>query len=142
MKLHTLFPDGLFSPAASPEKIGEVEAALLVKFPDELSNLLLECDGFREPTGNAKYLLSLTDEDSIGSILGVTKFMWSREIVPDLTSYVFFGCSSADEFWGICVNKPYDIIAYHHGMGGECEAIGDDILSVYQNDYRQYEVMF
>lgn len=139
MKLRELFPDGHFSAPTSEDLISEVEMALSVKFPNQLREILLECDGFRESIGNAKYLLSLTDDDFIGSILSTTKLMWSEETIADLKPFIFFGSSCGDETWGIRINKPYDIIAYHFSMEGEYEQVGSDILSVFKADYKIYE---
>ena len=60
--LRVLFPNGRFSPAATETQIASVEAELGVRLPEQLRRLYLECDGFREDRGNAKYLLSLTEE--------------------------------------------------------------------------------
>ncbi|WP_194868951.1 SMI1/KNR4 family protein [Pseudoalteromonas sp. PPB1] len=139
MKLSEMFPDGEFSEPASEANFSEVEEALSAKIPDQLRELLLETDGFREGTGNAKYLFSLTDEDFIGSILSVTKFMWSNETLPDLTPFIFFGSSCGDNLWGVRINEPHDVIAYHHNMEDEYEMIGNDIYSVFQEDYKIYD---
>jgi hypothetical protein len=65
--LRELFPNGRFSAAATEVQIESVEADLGVRLPEQLRRLYFECDGFREDRGNAKYLLSLTEEDFIGS---------------------------------------------------------------------------
>lgn len=138
-KLRELFPSGRFANPASEHDIQRVEQELEVILPKSLSELLLESNGFRESTGNAKYLFSLTDEDRIGSILSVTKFMWSDEVPADLSSFVFFGSSSCDDTWGIGIHAPHNVIAYHYSMGDTYEEVGTDILSVYEEDFNRYD---
>jgi len=60
--LKTTFPNGRFAPPATEEQIEGVQSILGVPFPEQLWALYRECNGFREDRGNAKYLLSLTDE--------------------------------------------------------------------------------
>lgn len=139
--LRTLFPSGRFALPPSDSEIAAVEAALGVALPEPLHRLYLECDGFREDRGNAKYLLSLTDEDTIGSLLSVTRYFWNGWAATDLKPFLFFGCSSGDEWWGINWSKPEEIIAYHPGMGAEYEAAGSDILELYRADYALYEAV-
>ena len=100
--LREFFPNGRFSPAATEGEIASVERELGVRLPEQLRRLYLECDGFREDRGNAKYLLSLTDDDFIGSLLKLTQLWWA-EPPPnlDFRPYIFFGSSSGDESWGI-----------------------------------------
>ena len=136
--LRELFPQGRFSPPASDAEIAAVEAALGVQFPKQLRDLYNICDGFREDQGNAKYLFALTDDDSIGSLLRITQFMWSEIKVPDLRSFIFFGSSSCDYSWGINWRKPDEVIAYHHHMEDEYELVGSKIIEVYQADYAGY----
>ncbi len=140
--LKQLFPFGEFSPAATSEQIAAVESALGVRFPEQLRALYSECDGFREDKGNAKYLLSLTNEDSIGSLKSMTEFCWTefKETWPalDLTPFVFFGSSARDEMWGIRWADGNEIIAFHHHMEGTYETVGSDIPSVYKADYSRY----
>lgn len=99
--LKAAFPNGQFAPPATEQQVGAVESALGVRFPEQLRALYLECNGFREDRGNAKYLLSLTDEDFIGSLITLTRFHWTevKEYWPqlDLSPYIFFGSSSGDE---------------------------------------------
>jgi cell wall assembly regulator SMI1 len=52
--LRELFPNGRFSPAATPTQIESVETDLGVRLPEQLRRLYLECDGFREDRGNSK----------------------------------------------------------------------------------------
>jgi len=115
--LRDLFPNGRFAPPATEAQIAAVEAELGVRLPDQLRRLYLECDGFREDCGNAKYLLSLTDEDTIGSLVSATRFWWNdrREQHPELDfrPYVFFGYSGGDYVWGINWQRPGEIIACH-----------------------------
>lgn len=140
--LRRTFPYGEFGAAASEGQIAAAELTLGIRFPDQLRALYLECDGFREDRGNAKYLLSLIDEDHIGSLRTVTEFCWTefKETWPelDLTPYVFFGLSCADEFWGIRCDGSDEIIAFHHHMEGAYEVVGRSILAVYEADYSRY----
>jgi len=137
-----VFPNALFRSPATEEQIAAVEFTLNVKFPEQLRTLYRECDGFREDKGNAKYLLSLTEDDSIGSLKSMTEFCWNefRETWPslDLSPFIFFGSSSGDEMWGIRWRDGNEIIAFHHNMGGSYETAGHDILSVYRADYARY----
>ena len=139
MKLHNFFTEGSFSPPASEKKIAEVEDILSVKLPAQLSELLLECDGFRENLGNSKYLLSLTEKDFIGSIVSTNQFMWNEVSMVNLKPFIFFGYSSGDEAWGIRINEPHDIIAYHHHMEDEYEEVGKNILDVDKSNYHLYD---
>ncbi len=139
MSLRALFPLGHFSPPATEATVLSVEAELGMRLPEQLRRLYFECDGFREDTGNAKYLLSLRDEDFIGSLLSITKFMWAEFERPDLKSFVFFGSSSGDEAWGISTRIPNQIIAYHHHMEHEYQVVGSDIITVFEADYARYE---
>lgn len=74
--LNYLFPHGRFSPPATEDQIVAVETDLGLVLPRQLRDLYLECDGFREDRGNTKYLLSLTDDDVIGSLVKTTRFWW------------------------------------------------------------------
>jgi hypothetical protein len=140
-----LFPDARFSQPASAEQIAAVENSLSVVFPDCLRDLYLECDGFRESKGNAKYLLSLKTKDTVGSLVSVTRYWWEEwpKITQpgypiDFSPFLFFGFSSADEIWAIRWKRPIEVIAYHHSMESEVEYPGDDILALYQRDYAKY----
>lgn len=141
--LRELFPNGHFSPAATLAAIEAVETDLGVRLPEQLRQLYVECDGFREDRGNAKYLLSLTNEDFIGSLLRTTRFWWEGSKVnhPDLDfrPFVFFGYSGSDECWGINWKKPGEIIAYHHHMGNQYEIAGSDIIELFRADYARYD---
>ena len=126
-----------------PKKNYWVEADLGVRLPEQLRRLYLECDGFREDRGNAKYLLSLTEEDFIGSLIRTTRFWWEewRQYHPnlDFRPYIFFGSSSGDDCWGINWQKGGEIIAYHHNMEGQYEVVASDIIELYQADYTRYD---
>jgi hypothetical protein len=137
--LREIFPNGRFAPPATEQTIAAAEAVLGVQLPESLRRLYFTCDGFREDRGNAKYLLSLTDDDYVGSLVSITRFMWTEFTKPDLRPFVFFGCASGGEIWGINVQRPSEIIAYHHNMEDEYEVVGGDILEVYQADYARYE---
>lgn len=116
-----------------------VEEQLGARLPEQLRCLYFECDGFREDKGNAKYLISLRDEDFIGSLLSTTQFMRAEFKRSDLKPFVFFGSSSGGEAWGISTAVPNHIIAYHHHMGDEYEVVGSNIIAVFQADYAKYE---
>jgi len=133
-----LFPQGRFSPPATHEQITHVEAELGLRLPDQLRRLYLDCGGFREDRGNSKYLLSLVEEDYIGSLVTVTRCMWTELQTPDLRPFVFFGCGSGDAAWGISLQRPDQIIAYHHHMEDCYEVVGSDIMKVWRDDYKKY----
>ena len=137
--LKGIFPHGRFSPPATEDAISAAESVLGVRLPDQLRSLYLECDGFREDRGNAKYLLSLTQDDFIGSMMTITKYLWNEVKTPNLASFIFFGSSSGDDFWGINSQKPTEIIAYHHNMGDHYEIVGSKILDVWLADYALYD---
>jgi hypothetical protein len=137
--LREAFPNGRFAPPATEATIAAAEAALGVRLPEQLRQLYLICDGFREDRGNSKYLLSLLNEDYIGSVVTITKFMWTEFTKPDLRPFIFFGSASGGESWGINVERPHEIIGYHHHMEDEYEVLGSDILEVFRADYARYE---
>lgn len=140
--LKEMFPHGIFGAPATDEQIAAVESALGVHFPEQLRTLYRECDGFREDRGNAKYLLSLTGDDSVGSLQTLTEFcrVEFKEVWPDLdlTPFIFFGSSAGDEMWGIRWRGERQIIAFHHNMEGTYEVVGSDIIQVYRADYARY----
>ena len=137
--LRQVFPNGRFWPPATEDEIKAVERMLGVPLPDQLRQLYLICDGFREDRGNAKYLFSLVEQDFIGSLVSTTNFLWTEFKTLDLRPYVFFGSSSGDECWGINIHRPNEIIAYHHHMEDAYEVVGSDIIEVYRADYARYE---
>jgi hypothetical protein len=144
--LKAMFPAGRFGPPASHAQIEEAEAVLGVRLPEKLRNLYLECDGFREPLGNATYLMPLGSADDASSLVGATLFWWHdwKEVQTDaidFTPFVFFGSSGGDENWAIRVPPPHDIIAYHHHMGYAWEPMGDSIIGVYQRDVAEYKAL-
>lgn len=138
MTLHDVFPHSRFFPPADEAMIAEAEARLGVSLPEQLRVFYLECDGFREDRGNAKYLLSLTNEDFIGSLVSITKHFWTEYSIPCLKSFMFFGSSSGDACWGINWNNPLEVIAYHHHMEDQYEVVGTSILDVWKADYALY----
>jgi SMI1 / KNR4 family (SUKH-1) len=139
LMLKELFPHARFSSPATEDAISEADSALGIRLPDQLRVLYLECDGFREDKGNAKYLFSLTHEDFIGSLVSITKFLWTEVKTPGLKSFVFFGSSSGDEFWGINIERPTEIIVHHHNMGDQYEVVGSTICDVWRADYALYD---
>lgn len=142
VRLQETFPTASFAAPATDEQISRAEYHLGVNLPQQLRSLYQQCDGFREPLGNAKYLLALLEEDFIGSLVSVTRFAWQEwtglDRGYDAKPFIFFGSSSGDDFWAIRWSEPFDLIAYHHNMGGECEPKGYDILSLYTNDFAAY----
>ena len=137
--LRQAFPNGRFSSPATESEVAAAESALGLRLPDQLRRLYFECDGFREDRGNAKYLLSLNEQDFIGSLVSTTKFMWTEFKIPDLRPFIFFGSSSGDHCWGINPQRASEIIAYHHNMEDQYEVVGTDIIEVYRADYARYE---
>lgn len=147
MSLRDKFPEGRFAPPAHPDLIKRAEIELGVALPQQLHALYLECDGFREPKGNAKYLLPLfnDNEDMMGSLVTNTRFWWTewKQLSPetnrlDFTPFVFFWSSCGDENWGGRWQGSEEIIAYHHSMEDEYEVAGTSILDVYQVDFANY----
>ena len=140
--LKAIFPNGRFAAPATGRQIEAVESILGVQFPEQLRALYQECNGFREDRGNAKYLLSLDDEDFVGSLVTLTRFHWIefKQCWPnlDLSPFIFFGSSSVDEMWGINWKGPEQIIAFHHHMEGEFEVVGSNIVEVYKADFKRY----
>jgi hypothetical protein len=115
-----------FGAPCTPEQIAAAEAKLGIRMPDPLRELYLAFDGFRGPT-NAQYLfplVSCTDRGS--SLFEMTRFFRDWKLV-NLSRFVFFGLSTADENWGISVDDPRKIIAYHHHMEDKYEVVGSDI---------------
>lgn len=139
MNLRNMFPNARYSSPATERLIAEAQRALGVTLPEELRNFYLQCDGFREDRGNAKYLFSLLDEDTIGSLVTITRYFWQQVSVPDLSAFVFFGSSGGGEFWGISLQKPLEIIAYHHNMEDQFEVVGSRIQDVWESDYALYD---
>lgn len=138
MKLREVFKEGVFYPPASDALIQRAEARLGVKIPESIASLLRDSNGFREGVGNAKYLLSLANEDTIGSIESVNEYYWQLDSGVDLSKYLFFGFSSADEVWGINMNNESEFIAYHHSMGAEFEFAGSNVMQIYNADLALY----
>ena len=145
MLLRTLFPDGRFSRPATPLEIAEAERTIGARLPEQLRSLYMECDGFREPRGNAKYLFSLSEEDGTGSLASANRF-WHHEFpkiatfCPDFSRFIFFGSSSADENWAIDQDG-LNVIAYHHSMGDEFEVVCTEITQAFLNDFEQYDAV-
>ncbi len=137
--LKELFPTSIFGAPATESDLANVELILNVTIPEQLRALYLECDGFREDRGNAKYLLSLTNEDYIGSLVSTTTFFWTEFTRPDLTAFIFFGSSSGDEAWGIDWRNGDRVIAYHHRMEQEYEERETNIIDLYRADYARYD---
>jgi hypothetical protein len=114
------------------------ESALGVRLPEQLRHLYFICDGFREDRGNSKYLLSLLDEDFVGSLVTITRCMWTEFTTPNLRPFVFFGSAAGGECWGINIHEPKEIIWYHHHMEDEYEVLGSDIIENWRADYARY----
>jgi hypothetical protein len=138
MLLREFFPNGRFGDPVLPEEIERAEALLGVTLPSDLRELYRQCDGFREDRGNAKYLLSLFQEDTIGSLVSTTRSHWQSSEPPDLRAFLLFGFSGGDEVWGIRVESPHDLIAYHHHMEGQYENLEGGITDLFLRDYAAY----
>ena len=139
MSLRAKFPNAQFSPPATEQSIAETESALGITLPEGLRNFYLECDGFREDRGNAKYLFSLVEDDYVGSLVTMTRYYWNEFNVPNFKPFVFFGSSSGDDCWGLNWQHPHEIIAYHHHMGDQYEMVGSNIVEVWKADYALYD---
>ena len=137
--LRQVFPNATFWPPATESEISTAESELGIRIPAQLRTLYLICNGFREDRGNTKYLLSLIEDDFIGSLVTVTRSMWTEFQVPNLRPFVFFGVSSGGASWGIDWKRPTDVIAYHHHMENEYEVVGTDVVEVFRTDYARYE---
>lgn len=141
--IHALFPGATIAPPATEQAIASVEASLGVPLPTQLRRFYLQCDGFREPRGNAKYLLSLTEPDTIGSLVSTTRFYWDEwpAFFPqlDFRSFVFFGMSGSDYVWAIDWARGDRIIRYHHDLADEYEVAGADIADAWRSDYAEYD---
>jgi hypothetical protein len=130
------FPNARFGPPCSPEQIATAEAKLGMRLPESLRELYLAFDGFRGPT-NAQYLLPLLScADGGSSLCDMTLILRNSKRV-DLSRFVFFGSSSADECWAVSVDQPKKIIAYHHHMEDEYDLAGSDILEVFLTDEKK-----
>lgn len=84
----------------------------------------------------------MTNEDFIGSLVSVTQSYslgFRPPVFPDLRGFVLFGSSGRDEIWGIALDRPHGVVAYHHHMGNSYERVGADILDVYRADYALYD---
>lgn len=135
-EIRTHFRSGRFGPPCTTEQIAKAEEKLGLRLPDALRELYLAFDGFRGPT-NAQYLFPLLScSDGGSSLCETTLFFRSWEQV-DLSHFIFFGSSSADENWALSVDEPKKIIAYHHHMEDEYEHAGSDILQVYLEDEKK-----
>ena len=134
------FPLAHLSPPAAEQAIAAAKAMLGILLPGRLPERYGECNGFREDRGNAQYLFPLLGSDAGGgSLVGMSRFMWTEFQKPDLRPFVFFGSSSADETWGVRLDGPAEVIAYHHHMEDRYEVVGSDILEEWRADYARYE---
>jgi hypothetical protein len=84
---------------------------------------------------NKQHSCRSNNDDFIGSLVSITKFLWADVKQPNLKAFVFFGSSSGDEFWAINIEQPTEIIAYHHNMGDQYEVVGSSILEIWRADY-------
>lgn len=139
-EVRLIVPNAQFRPPATRELIEHAEAQLGVALPAPLRELYRAFDGFREPLANASYLLPLLDDDGVGSLVTTSLYHWNdwKEPYPelDLCPFLFFGLSASDENWGIELDAPHRVIAYHHHMGGEFEMAGATIPTVYRENQR------
>ena len=143
MTLAGLFPGGSFCRPAALEEIEAVEGELGVRFPEQLRALYFECDGFREPKGDAQYLFPLVE------LVSGTRFLWSGlgdptafPSLPDFTPFVFFGGDGLGGWWGVRQTPPHGVIYWHHDLldeGPICESRGEDIIDVMRAAFAFYE---
>jgi hypothetical protein len=136
-KIRAHFSAGIFAPPCTFDALAAVESALGVSLPQPLRELYLAFDGFRGP-GNAQYLFPLSHcADGGSSLLAMTQLFRDWES-PDLSRFIFFGSSTADECWGLSLDDSRRIIAYHHHMEAEYEIAGSDIYEAYIADEQRY----
>lgn len=132
--IEELVPDAICAEPASEEQLQGIEARLGVTLPLPLRVLYLQANGFREPLGNAAYLLSL-DEMATS-----TEYFWRAWPLdapqgPDFTGFIVFGSSSADEQWAMQIAAPHRVIGYHHHMEDTPEERGNDLGAVFMRDF-------
>jgi cell wall assembly regulator SMI1 len=135
-EVRAYFHHGRFGSPCTQEQIAAAEGRIGMRLPDPLRELYLEFDGFRGPT-NAQYLFPLAQCTDGGSSLCDMTLLFRDWKLIDLSSFIFFGSSSADECWGMSASDPKKIIAYHHHMEDEFEYAGSDILQVYLADEKK-----
>jgi cell wall assembly regulator SMI1 len=135
-RVRSHFSNGQFGQPCAAEHIARAEEALGVLLPEALLDLYRAFDGFRGPT-NAQYLFPLFSCIDGGSSLCESTLFFRDWRMVDLSRFVFFGSSTADESWGISLNDPKKIIAYHHHMEDEYEVVGSDIFQVYLADEKK-----
>ncbi|MBA4009850.1 MAG: hypothetical protein C0511_18995 [Hyphomicrobium sp.] len=132
--IEELVPRAICGAPATPEELQGVEEKLGVTLPLPLRTLFLQANGFREPLGNAAYLLSLEEMASL------TEYFWRDWPLdspqgPDFTGYIVFGSSGADEHWAMQIAAPHQVIGYHHHMEGTPEELRNDLDAVFMRDF-------
>jgi hypothetical protein len=132
--IEELVPGAICGAPATLQELQGVEAKLGVTLPLPLRTLYLQANGFREPLGNAAYLLSLEEMASL------TEYFWRGWPLdspqgPDFTGYIVFGSSGADEHWAIQIAAPHRVIGYHHQMEGTPEELGNELDAVFMHDF-------
>jgi hypothetical protein len=126
-----------FGPPCADDQIAEVEGRLGCRLPGELRELYYAFDGFRGP-GNAQYLFPLLKcADGGSSLLDMTLQFRDCELL-DLSQFIFFGSTTADECLGHGLSEPTRIIRYHHHMEKEFEPAGANILEAYLADMAKW----
>ena len=132
--IQTLVPGAICAEPASEDQLQAIERRLGRTLPPQLRALYLQANGFREPLGNAAYLLSLEEMASL------TEYFWRDWPLdapqgPDFSAYIVFGSSGADEHWAMHIAAPHQVIGYHHHMEGTPEELGNDLDAVFVRDF-------
>jgi len=136
-KIREHFSSAIFGAPCTIEDIAAAESTLGITLLGSLRELYLAFDGFRGP-GNAQYLFPLLNcTDGGSSLLAMTELFrdWKS---PDLSQFIFFGSSTADESWGLSLDAPRKIIAYHHQMEDRYEIAGSDIYEAFVADEQRF----
>jgi SMI1 / KNR4 family (SUKH-1) len=132
--IEDLVPGAICGAPATEEQLTSIEARLGFALPPSLRAFYVQANGFREPLGNAAYLLPLDEMASS------TEYFWCDWLNdspqgPDFTGFIVFGSSGADEHWAMKITAPHEVIGYHHHMEGTPERLGNDLVAVFRNDY-------
>ncbi len=137
--LRQRFPNFLYAEPANEDLIQSAEERLGLSLPMKLKVLYLECNGFREDLGHAPYLFPLFGNTSL---VELTSFLWSEFEGAwagfSLREFIFFGSSCCDNFFGVAIGQPFELIQFHHHMEGALEAHGTDIIEMYARDYIRF----
>jgi hypothetical protein len=141
LSIKATFPNGHFRAPATSDEFAKAETELKANIPQILRDFYSETNGFREPIGNAAYLLPLLGDHSMVSL---TKFFWNElpninPRTPDFSEFIFFGNTSGAENWAIRVAPPHQAICYHHHMEDKFELAESDLLQLFSRDQEMYQ---